>query len=83
MDELLKARDKIHDTFTANPSPKRTSSGDSKTAKPVKDGSEEGVLEDLLPTDSKDKDKDKDKDRSKSSKKKWLNPFAKGDGKVP
>lgn len=97
VDELLKARDKIHDSFTANPSPKRTSSGanlkvasdDSKSMKHAKDGSEEeGVSEDL-PTDSnsnskeKEKEKEKDKDRAKSSKKKWPNLFYKGDGKVP
>jgi hypothetical protein len=86
VDELLKSRDKIHDSFTSNPSPKRTSSGvqkvasdDSKNVKHYKESSEEeGVSEELLGDN-----KDKDKDRAKSSKKKWPNLFYKGDGKVP
>lgn len=88
MDELLKSRDKIHDSFTSNPSPKRTSSGvqkvasdDSKNVKHAKEGSEEEGGSEDLPADYKDKEKDKD--RSKSSKKKWPNLFYKGDGKVP
>ncbi|KAG6550266.1 hypothetical protein Mapa_008226 [Marchantia paleacea] len=81
VDDLLKTRDRIHESFTAHPPPKRSSSGanikvasdDSKNSKHAKDSEEEGVSEESQ-SDGKEKDK--------SGKKKWPNLFFKAEKKV-